>query len=440
MPVRDGIGFDIINPITTENAATGQITLGGQSTNGEIVLQDNSGDTRILLNAEGQALTIQRGDGTHVVELGPHGDLILGGGSDRTPAGGQDGDLVINSASGDATIHLDGSAMGRFGGSGADGRATFFRAEETSPGPDTKATIYVNGDRGNIRLGGNDVDGRMAFFQAKVIGTDLYDYNGKATVQIQGSNGDIRLGGNGQDGDLFVNNGNGDRTIQLDGEGATARFGGAGANGRATFFHADEANPTPDTNATIYVNGERGNIRLGGNGVDGRMAFFRSAETGTDLYDYDGKASIQLQGSTGDIILQNADCAEDFDVCPNADAEPGTVMVINADGRLEPSTMAYDKRVAGVVSGAGEYQPGLVLDRHSDREDRLPIAMLGKVYCQADADIEPIGVGDLLTTSPTCGHAMRALDPSKAFGTVIGKALKPLGSGQSMIPILVTLQ
>jgi hypothetical protein len=35
---------------------------------------------------------------------------------------------------------------------------------------------------------------------------------------------------------------------------------------------------------------------------------------------------------------------------------------------------------------------------------------------------------------------MRATDAARAFGAVIGKALRPLQSGQSMIPILVALQ
>jgi hypothetical protein len=35
---------------------------------------------------------------------------------------------------------------------------------------------------------------------------------------------------------------------------------------------------------------------------------------------------------------------------------------------------------------------------------------------------------------------MRALDPVRAFGAVIGKALSPLPSGQNLIPILVALQ
>jgi hypothetical protein len=34
-------------------------------------------------------------------------------------------------------------------------------------------------------------------------------------------------------------------------------------------------------------------------------------------------------------------------------------------------------------------------------------------------------VGDLLTTAETVGHARKAADPLKAFGSVIGKALRP---------------
>ena len=52
----------------------------------------------------------------------------------------------------------------------------------------------------------------------------------------------------------------------------------------------------------------------------------------------------------------------------------------------------------------------------------------------------PIEVGDLLTTSATPGHAMKATDPLKAFGAVIGKALRPLDSGQGLIPVLIALQ
>jgi hypothetical protein len=68
------------------------------------------------------------------------------------------------------------------------------------------------------------------------------------------------------------------------------------------------------------------------------------------------------------------------------------------------------------------------------------VAVVGKVYCKVDAQYAPIEVGDLLTTSPTPGHAMKADDPLRAFGAVIGKALRGLQSGQGLVPILVALQ
>jgi hypothetical protein len=115
-------------------------------------------------------------------------------------------------------------------------------------------------------------------------------------------------------------------------------------------------------------------------------------------------------------------------------------MVLGDDGLLQAASQGYDKRVAGVVSGAGAYKPGIILDKVISSQKRMPIALLGKVYCKVDARYAPVGLGDLLTTSCTPGHAMKAVDSSKAFGAVIGKALRPLEAGQGLIPILVALQ
>jgi hypothetical protein len=35
---------------------------------------------------------------------------------------------------------------------------------------------------------------------------------------------------------------------------------------------------------------------------------------------------------------------------------------------------------------------------------------------------------------------MRATDPARAFGSVIGKAMRALGSGSGLVPVLVALQ
>ncbi len=142
----------------------------------------------------------------------------------------------------------------------------------------------------------------------------------------------------------------------------------------------------------------------------------------------------------GDVKLLGADCAENFDLAVGATALPGTVMVIDDDGNVRPSGQAYDGRVAGVVSGAGHYRPGVILHQRNDDMPCAPLALIGKVFCFVDADHGAVRVGDMLTTSPTPGHAMKAQEPSKAFGAVLGKALGAIESGRGLVPILVALQ
>lgn len=156
---------------------------------------------------------------------------------------------------------------------------------------------------------------------------------------------------------------------------------------------------------------------------------------------FDGRVWISGELAVGgDIVLPNADCAEDFDVGEAIPVDPGTVVVIGADGALRECADAYDGRVAGVISGAGAFAPALVLDRKEKRASRQPVALLGKVFCKVDARLGAIVAGDLLTTSPTRGHAMKVSDRQKALGAVIGKALGALPDGCGLIPMLVALR
>lgn len=181
------------------------------------------------------------------------------------------------------------------------------------------------------------------------------------------------------------------------------------------------------------------------------------AESGKDvgLYATGGRLAAQFEGDvevTGkihapkstitcfDVNCPNADCAEDFNIGADLSVEPGTVMMLGEEGALFPTLHAYDKRVAGVISGAGDYRPGIVLDKQKSDRNRKPLALMGKVFCKVDAQYGAIEVGDLLTTSPTPGYAMKATDQFKAFGAVIGKALRPLPEGQELVPILIALQ
>jgi hypothetical protein len=125
------------------------------------------------------------------------------------------------------------------------------------------------------------------------------------------------------------------------------------------------------------------------------------------------------------------------------DAAPGTVLVIGPEGKLRPSESAYDTRVIGIVST----EPGVTLGTHGDGNyGEALVAVAGQVPCRVDAGYGAISPGDLLSTSDTPGHAMKAeptIISGRGFypdGTILGKAMGTLGSGTGTIEVLVTLQ
>lgn len=308
-----------------------------------------------------------------------------------------------------------------------------------------QVTVRLDSSVGNITLGGNGVDGDLllkdsAGVTLMSLGAEegnLKISNAAGDVIIElGRNGNLVAGGGGRDGDLVLRKTDGVDSIHMDGAQGNLFMGAKGVDGDIFLFPGSASSFDIDQ-ATIHLNGEEGNLRLGGNGRDGDIAIYPPSKSNSDGFD---QASIHLDGAAGDITLRNADCAEDFDMANILGTEAGAVMVIDDEGRMDLCQRAYDRRVAGVISGAGDYKPGLVLDRQATGEGRLPIALVGKVFCKVDADLGAIRVGDLLTTSSTPGHAMRVEDPSRAFGAVLGKALRPLAAGQGMVPILVGLQ
>jgi hypothetical protein len=101
---------------------------------------------------------------------------------------------------------------------------------------------------------------------------------------------------------------------------------------------------------------------------------------------------------------------------------------------------AYDKRAIGVVAGAGPLRPAITLGVTDAAKPTVPVAMVGTTFCLVDAENGSIEVGDLLATSDTYGHAMKAQDPSRCLGAAIGKALAPLKTGRGLIPIIVALR
>ena len=140
-------------------------------------------------------------------------------------------------------------------------------------------------------------------------------------------------------------------------------------------------------------------------------------------------------------IRGGADLAEPF-AMSHGGVEPGSVVVIDEDhpGKLRRSTRAYDKKAAGIVSGANGIRPGISMVQEDKLEAGENVALSGRVYVQADAAYGEIKPGDLLTTSDTPGHAMKVTEHAQAQGAILGKAMSGLKDGKGMVLVLVTLQ
>jgi hypothetical protein len=142
----------------------------------------------------------------------------------------------------------------------------------------------------------------------------------------------------------------------------------------------------------------------------------------------------------GNINAKYQDVAE---WVPSSDKlSAGTVVVLDAikPNQVISSTVSYDTRVAGVVSE----KPGIALGESGN--GKLLVATTGRVRVKVDASSSPIHIGDLLVTSGIPGVAMKSEPVSIGGvqlhrpGTLIGKALEPLGKGSGEILVLLSLQ
>jgi hypothetical protein len=368
-----------------------------------------------------------------------------------------------------------GVSRDRYGvfGHSTNSTAIYGETDSTTSGAGVWGESKGNGDGVH---GLSNGDGAGVWGESKGNGDGVHgqsDGTGAGTAGSAMGNGDGLRGvayGSGA-GVWGESKGNGDGVYgQSDGTGAAVE-GNAKGNGNGVWGHSEKGEGVhgetkSDTFAAVtgwHLNTTSTNNVAGvwghsekGEGVHGETKSDTfAAVTGIQLNPNTNAAGIYGKGKvaghfegnvevTGDILLLGAsqDFAEDFDISAGGlnEIEPGTVMVLNEKGALEPSHQAYDTKVAGVISGACGLRPGIVLGRQESRSRRLPIALLGKVYCKVAATRSSIEIGDLLTTSQKKGHAMKADDPYKAFGTVIGKALGSIKEGIGIIPVLVALQ
>lgn len=417
--------FDGVVTILNKPAPAGQVM---------IALDGNLADAVFGGNGQIGAIIVKNSQGKEIARLGhipPSVSLKPGTGPGSTPGpvSPASGALVLRDSTGAERIRLNAAAAG---------------GDVTIKGGDGSDCVRLNAGTGDASLGGAGVDGDVTIKSA--VGNTVVSLNGGKGDAIQACDESP------QKKIVFAFDKNAFNKTRA-GLFLGAHSSQAGKKPGLLAIRDDEGNDgvilsgaTPGDNIAVDEPGRRV-FAFDKNAFDKTMAgLFIGAHISHGgkkpgiiaLRDSKGNDSLILDGKKGDIILTNADCAENFDVLDDATA--GTVMVITDDGGLRASTNPYDRRVAGVIAGAGDYRPGIVLDGAGGGENRKPISLVGKVFCKVDASHGAIDVGSLLTTSETPGHAMRASDASRAFGAVLGKALAPLLEGRGVIPILVGLQ
>lgn len=335
--------------------------------------------------------------------------------------GRRGGQLTFRDDQGTTTMAVDGQGANLFVGS--DASASFPKF----------GSIFVRNHAGeaSLRIDGDRSPDNTAYLE---MGTGSRVNPGSAgTVIVRNKIGNEVVRIEGGSSRILVNDANGSVRFLLD--------AATGSIGVRTFSPSRALHVQEDE---IHSGGARGGFSFGNRQTTG---FVDGPSNGERWVLYASGGSARLWSGSdkviftkdGDLQLAGGDCAEEFEVDdPSVDA--GSVMVLADDGTLELSTTEYDERVVGVVSGAGTYKPGLVLDRREGTPSRRPVALMGKAFCKVDAGPAPVRTGDLLTTGGEPGHAMRVTDRGRALGAVLGKALQPLGAGTGLIPVLVTLQ
>ena len=97
-----------------------------------------------------------------------------------------------------------------------------------------------------------------------------------------------------------------------------------------------------------------------------------------------------------------------------------------------------------LLAGVYATKPGVLLGRGVGRElsETIPMGIIGVLPTKISAENGPIGIGDLLVTSSTPGHAMKAdfSDLGRLIGAVIGKAMEPFdGPETGIIKVLANI-
>ena len=109
-----------------------------------------------------------------------------------------------------------------------------------------------------------------------------------------------------------------------------------------------------------------------------------------------------------------ADLAEKYQ--PDAEYEPGTVLIFGGAKEVTTTSLSHDTRVAGVVST----NPGYLMNAASEG---LPVAFTGRVPCLVRG---PVDKGTVLVTSNLAGAAEAINSSMFRPGCILGKSLEQI--------------
>lgn len=310
--------------VQRSDGSTTTITLDGDngsvSANGDVIFYDIKGKERMRIGSE-VLISVQDTSAKKVLEIFDTGDTGITGlwiGRDKESGGNKPGVITLRDTAGNPSITMDGTHS-----------SVLIKDSSNS-----EYTIRLDGNNGYISVGGMGTDGGLSTLNSR--GQEMVKIGYRSEGEGVGPEG---LGALIKFGIWIMNTTGSDKVIELSSRGKLSA-GGSGTNGSIVLQdHFGKQVLFLESNAD---RGAYSGLFLGAGGKPGKVV----------TRDNTGRDSITLDGALGDITLNNADCAEDFDILESEQIEPGTVMVIEQEGKLRQSSIPYDKRVAGVISGA----------------------------------------------------------------------------------------
>jgi hypothetical protein len=296
--------------------------------------------------------------------------------------------------------------------------------------PSAPLEIHSNSTGRLLRLGSDQSYGYIQFLEGSTPRAYL-GFGDDGNILTGAINNSFAIDALGSAMHLAVDS-NAEKGITIDTNGNV----GIGTTSPTTKLHIEGGTDSSLGGGGFIVTGSESSINLS---IDNNEIIARNNGAASKLYLNQGSGNVVVGVLE---ITGGSDLAEPFKVT-GPDIEPGMVVVIDPDnpGQLRIADKAYDRTVAGIISGAKGINPGMTMKQEdSIANGSTMVALTGRVYCYADASYGAIELGDMLTTSEQPGYAMKAIDHTKSQGAILGKAMTSLDNGKGLVLVLVTLQ